>query len=83
MTTCTAERIEDPTLPHDSYDSLEDLMAALNSWGRGKGLAFVLEKTNNFMDGKPTYATIACDRGGRCRPSAATIRQTSPLTNCK
>ena len=83
----TDERIEGQTKPPlqgQLFDSLDDLMSALNAWGRPQGLGFFKRQTANYIDGSPTYATIACDRGGLNRASEATTRRTTTLkTNCK
>ena len=66
----------------DSYESLEALIDALNAWGRSNGVGFAKKRTSNYKDGKPTYATLYCDRGFT-RASQAKLRDTSTAkTDC-
>src|SRR5437868_5648956 len=69
------------------FNSIDDVLKALNAWGRREGVAFVKARVSNYTNynqqRQPTRADIVCDRGGRQRPSKATTRRTSTIkTNC-
>ncbi|KAK4233656.1 hypothetical protein C8A03DRAFT_19304 [Achaetomium macrosporum] len=73
-----------PVFSQEQYDSLDALLADLNTWGRSHGLGFTKMRPSNYVNGSPTRYDIACDRGGRVEGSRATIRRTSTArTGCK
>src|SRR5437773_874996 len=72
-----------PFLPDQPYESIDNLMGALNAWGKDRGLGFVKKKSANKVNGLPTYVEVVCDRG-RARESQATVRKTSTAkTGCQ
>lgn len=72
-----------PLPPSSLYDSLDDLIEAVQQHQRSNGAAIVKKSPSNYrifegeIEARPSYYTLVCDRGCR-RPSESTgLRKTS------
>lgn len=69
----------------DSYNSRDEVYAALNAWAAPRGYAFVVGRSRKRSNGRETI-TYMCDRGAGRIPSSSQPRQrltTTRRTGCK
>ena len=54
-----------PPSEGSSYESLEELLSAVNQWAAGQGYAIIIQRTKKSKLGVVRKAWLRCDKGGK------------------
>ena len=66
-----------PSLPQlqETYDTIEALMADLNSWGKQYSLGFAKRRSANYIEGLPMFAIVAIKQPLEQKPDEQLLRR--------